>query len=123
MGPISGRKAWRTQYWLPARRAGNHTTRWWCQPCLRLLRAAVACGDRSQEAGQLPPLQLTLDYPPSRFVLVAPPFYAALVGPCSLQATKPRRVEISLPFTKAQIGLPISPAADLAPPWLEAAAS
>jgi len=41
-------------------------------------------------------------------------FYAALVGPCSLQATKPRRVEISLPFTRAQIDLPVSPAADLA---------
>jgi len=29
-------------------------------------------------------------------------------------ATKPRRVEVSLPFTQAPIDLPISPAADLA---------
>jgi len=34
------------------------------------------------------------------------------VGPCSLQATKPQRVEVS--FTRAQIDLPISPATDLA---------
>jgi hypothetical protein len=40
--------------------------------------------------------------------------YAALVGLCSLQATKPRRVEVSLPFTQAQIDLLISPAVDLA---------